>query len=350
VEKKELIQQVIVKYSSQSGHALTESKYLPVIFDRIASVEDLKILSSLPNTPKAAAAQLDMSEAEVAGALHDLHMRGFIWMEEVTSAGPRYVFADIGIFMDSVLFDPRYDRYGDEFYDVWQKYWNEEHAHLYQEDDTFRVLPVEEVIRGTKILPYESASQILSAARRIAVQRCACRVRERRCDNPRETCISMDNLADYVISRNSGREISLEEALELLKKCEDLGLVHQTVNSDTPDVICNCCSCCCSFLRSILYYGQQAASAKSRFAPKFDREKCATCEDRVCVSRCVFGGISEKGGQLHIDYQRCWGCGLCAHACPQGAIRLEAIRKADHIPRDGAKFFPYVGNSAKQNE
>jgi NAD-dependent dihydropyrimidine dehydrogenase PreA subunit len=244
--------------------------------------------------------------------------------------------------MDSVLFDPRYDQYGDEFFDIWRKYWNEEHIYLYQSDNSFRVLPVEEVIKGTKVLPYEKASQIIQKARRIGVQRCACRIRERRCDNPLETCISFNNLADYVISRDIGREISTKEAMRIIKQSEDHGLVHQTVNSNDPDVICNCCSCCCSFLRSIIYYGKKAASAKSRYVAFFNKQRCLDCKELRCTEKCVFGGIRQENGRLTIDSSMCWGCGLCARICPQNAIRMKEARSIDHIPKSGAKMFPLV--------
>ena len=322
--------------------SVAKSKYLPLIFEKITTKQDLEILLSLPNNPKNVAKQLKLNEKEAANVLNDLYMRGFIWVEKYTRDGPEYCFADVGILMDSILFDPRYDKYGDEFFDIWKKYWNEEHLYMYQADNTFRVLPIEEVIRSTRVIPYESVSQILKSARRIAVQRCACRVRERRCNNPLETCISLDDLADYVISRSIGHEISLKEALEIIGKCENLGLVHQTVNSDTPDVICNCCPCCCSFLRSIIYYGKKAASAKSRYMATFDKEKCTHCQDLVCVKKCVFGGITKREGKLHINHNMCWGCGLCASTCPENAVKMKEMRKPGHIPRNGEKAFPII--------
>ena len=344
MEKQHLIKKVIGKYSAVSsvpGSDLTKSKYLPLIFEKVTTTRDLEVLSVLPNTPSRVAELLSINEKDAAIALNDLYMRGFIWREKMTTREPRYVLADVGILMDSVLFDPRYDKYGEEFFDLWKKYWNEEHVYRYQPDNVFRTLPIEEAIEdtySTRILPYESVSQILRSARRIAVQRCACRVRERRCDNPLETCISLNGFADYIISRGIGREISLDEAFEIVEKCEDLGLVHQTVNSDTPDVICNCCPCCCSFLRSVLYHGKESAVAKSRYIPIFNWDQCADCEDKVCVTKCVFGGLSIKEGKLHVDYRRCWGCGLCARACPQKAVKLKPIREASYIPKSEGKF------------
>jgi len=334
-----LIRKVLEKYSTSiPNSSVVKSKYLPLIFEKLTTIKDLEILVTLPNNPKNVAKLLNIGEKEAATALHDLYMRGFVWVEENTYEGPRYSFADVGTLMDSILFDPRYDKYGDEFFDIWKRYYDEEHVHMYQADGTFRVLPIERVIKGTKVIPYEMVSQILVKARRIAVQRCACRIRERRCTYPTETCISLDVLADYIVSRGIGREISLEEAQKIVKKCEDLGLVHQTVNSDTPDVICNCCPCCCSFLRSIIHYGKKAASVKSRYRPYFNRTKCANCKDLVCVEKCVFGSITEKSGKLYVDPTMCWGCGLCASVCPNDAVKMKEVRKPDHIPTSGERM------------
>ena len=78
--------------------------------------------------------------------------------------------------------------------------------------------------------------------------------------------------------------------------------------------------------------------AKSRFIPIFDREQCVDCEDKVCVTKCVFGGLSIKEGKLHVDYRRCWGCGLCVRACPQKAVKLKPIREVSYIPKSGGEF------------
>ena len=346
--KAELVREVVRKYASVSNCDLTKSKYLPHIFDKILTHRDLMVLAALPSTPKHLAEKLGIDIKTASNDLSKLYMKGFILVEEITEDGPKYCLPTIGLVMDLILFDPQYDQDGGEIRDLWKRYWNEEHVYMCQEEGLFRVIPVEgvalsfdEVLGSSQIVPYEFVSKILKNAKRIAVQRCACRVRERRCSNPLETCISLNSLADYVVSRGIGREISLEEALEIIRKCEELGLVHQTVNSDTPDVICNCCPCCCSFLRSILRYGKTSASAKSRFIPVFDWRLCTTCEHKKCVSRCIFGALTVREGALKVDYGKCWGCGLCAWACPYEAIKMRAVRDLQHIPVNGAKFFPF---------
>jgi Fe-S-cluster-containing hydrogenase component 2 len=71
----------------------------------------------------------------------------------------------------------------------------------------------------------------------------------------------------------------------------------------------------------------------------FNREKCTKCKDMTCVDRCVSGCLSKKDGVLQIDHSMCWGCGLCARACPVRAVTMKEVRKPDHIPKTGGKLF-----------
>ena len=337
-----------MKYEcSVEGSSLSKSKYLPQLFDTMMDENDLNIMVNLPGNSKKIAKDLNITSKEASGSLKDLYMRGFLWIKEGTKNDPEYCFGDIGLFMDSILFDKKYFKYGEEFYELWKKYLNKEHIQMYQAEGGFRVLPVEEsiskkeVIESSKIIPQEKASEILMKAKKIAVASCPCRTREKRCDNPLETCIALNDLAEYEISRGMAREIDLDEALEILRIGEEHGLIHETVNSDTPDVICNCCSCCCSFLRTILVYGIEAATARSRFMANFDTKKCKECKDKSCVGKCIFGGIKTCDGNLIIDPCRCWGCGLCTSVCPSGAITMKEVRGEEHIPANQTRFFKY---------
>jgi NAD-dependent dihydropyrimidine dehydrogenase PreA subunit len=234
--------------------------------------------------------------------------------------------------MDSVLFDPRSERFGQPYLELWKQFAHEElwpaTGHV---PWNFRVLPVGEAVQsGSRVMPHEEAAQIVRRARRIAVQQCPCRKRERNCNNPLETCLSLDELADYVLYRQAGREIDVDEALAILRLCEELGLIHQTVNTDRTDVICNCCGCCCGILTPLLTYGMHEATAKSRFRATVDLESCSDCLE--CVERCLFGALQEADGRLKPLPDRCFGCGQCVTRCPAGAISLTEVREPDHIP------------------
>lgn len=196
----------------------------------------------------------------------------------------------------------------------------------------FRVLPVEKTIaHNSYILPYEQASAIVRSARRIAVQSCPCRRRERRCDNPTEMCISFNELADYVLYRGLGRELTAPEALDLLQEAEERGLLHEADNIDRVHVICNCCSCCCVLLRGVVHYGLRSAIVKSRFRALVDADLCTGCG--VCLTRCHFGALEMADSVAVVASAECYGCGLCASACPAEAIALIEVREPTHIPQ-----------------
>ena len=49
-----------------------------------------------------------------------------------------------------------------------------------------------------------------------------------------------------------------------------------------------------------------------------DQEKCNGCG--LCVKACQTGAISVDDNLTHIDYALCTNCGACAKACPRKLI------------------------------
>ena len=45
---------------------------------------------------------------------------------------------------------------------------------------------------------------------------------------------------------------------------------------------------------------------------------CETCQ-LLCPDLCI---VRDEAGHIVIDLAYCKGCGLCAHYCPHGAIRM----------------------------
>ncbi len=309
------------------------SKTLPDILAMLMLEREAEILLALPGTPDVLARKLSCDVDWLMGKLDDLYVRGLVFIGEHTADGPIYQLLDnVGHYMDSVLFDRHDDRLGAGYFDLWQEFVNKElFVANSNENWGFRVIPVGKVIPlESQVLPYEHAADIARQARRIAVQACPCRKRERKCDNPIETCIAFDELAEYAIYRETGREIDAAEAIAILKRCAELGLVHQTANTDKPDVICNCCECCCGVLSPVLHYGMDQVTAKSRFSSSIDDELCTNC--MVCVDRCQFGALEEVDGKVMAYQQKCFGCGQCVTVCPTEAIAMVEVRDPDHIP------------------
>ncbi len=49
-------------------------------------------------------------------------------------------------------------------------------------------------------------------------------------------------------------------------------------------------------------------------------DNCRFCLGRACMNSCRFGAISKGERRMHIDPEKCRECGMCAKACPYGAI------------------------------
>ena len=160
-----------------------------------------------------------------------------------------------------------------------------------------RVIPVEMAIhndarRGT----YEEIHRIVDNAYSIAVTDCSCR-RTRRimgegCGHlEKDVCIFFNESAEYHIRSGHGREIDREECYEILKRCEENGLVHEISNLDPPDgaaAICNCCGCSCFSLR-IAQYFKTPDVIRSNYVAEVDTEKCVACG--ICVENCNLGAL-----------------------------------------------------------
>lgn len=58
------------------------------------------------------------------------------------------------------------------------------------------------------------------------------------------------------------------------------------------------------------------------FKPLFDKEKCVKC--LRCWVFCPEGAIKRnKDDTIHIDFDYCKGCGVCANVCKVKAITIE---------------------------
>jgi len=310
-----------------------DSSTLSEVLALLVTAEEAEWLLALPATPSSLADRFGLTETSISRALHDLYMRGLVIIQKTSVDGPIYQFPGIGQLMDHVLFDDRYDALGEPFLDLWRDLYNKEFVRGAPQDADwgFRVIPVETSIEpASSILPYEQAGKLIQSARRIAVQSCPCRKRERRCHNPLEMCISLNDFADYILYRELGRELTVDEALALLQEAEERGLIHEVDNIDQAHVICNCCSCCCVLFRGVVHHGLRSAIVKSRFRAQVSAELCTDCG--LCLERCHFGALVPANGVVTVDAAECYGCGSCATVCPSHAITLREVREPSHIP------------------
>ena len=202
-----------------------------------------------------------------------------------------------------------------------------------------RVVPARSAVKSEWVLPYDDVRTILQDAKTFNVIDCICRVQQaqvdHKCDFPVKVCL---NFSAYERAPREG-DVSKAEALAILERSEEIGLVH-TVSNVMKGVgyVCNCCGCCCGILRGITDWGIENSVAYANYYAVIEPEFCANCGN--CIERCQVHAISEGESFSVVDLERCIGCGLCVTGCPNDVARL--VRKPDaelvHPPEDFAAW------------
>lgn len=180
-----------------------------------------------------------------------------------------------------------------------------------------------------KVLCLDEMRRLVGSARSIAVTECECRAAMKKCDGPLDVCLFLNDPADELVAKGTGRPISLEDAMDVLAKCNEAGLVHLAIVSretDAVEYVCSCCSCCCQCISGMQRLGFDDLLFSSAYVAVQDDALCDGCG--MCVDRCHFHARSIVDGRLVFDRARCFGCGVCLSSCPTSAITL-VPRKTD---------------------
>lgn len=108
------------------------------------------------------------------------------------------------------------------------------------------------------LLTTEEAEVIIDGAAGVAVGTCTCREVFRNCDNPMNAEILLGPTRHIFMEHmpRASREISKEEAKEIIRDCHRRKLIHSIIKCQGDYyAICNCCNCCCVPLRLKNEYG-----------------------------------------------------------------------------------------------
>jgi Pyruvate/2-oxoacid:ferredoxin oxidoreductase delta subunit len=313
-----------------------ESPLIPRIFEALVDDAEAKVM--LLAAPAATAAELarksGLTEAAVLAMMDSLFHRGLIF--KATRGGDKkwYRVKTVPQMHDSTVLTPGISR---RVLDLWKDYMGKEwptYGRAIMEvmpGAIMRVVPVNESVQPqSQILAYDDVVKIVENAKTLSVTKCSCRVISGNCSKPLEVCMQVDRAAEYNIERGTGRALSQGEAIVLLKKCREEGLVHTVDNRQAVGhVICNCCSDCC--LNWAVMKGPKNWVAPSRFEAVVDHTLCSGCE--ACVERCFFAALAMAEEHAAVDPQKCLGCGVCTVVCPTEALKLKAVRAADFVPQ-----------------
>lgn len=167
-----------------------------------------------------------------------------------------------------------------------------------QDGGLLKVTPVmKEIDAQRKVYSFEDVMTFLNNAHTFSVADCACRLSMRLigkgCEHPVEdTCLQMDDTADYYVRTGRGHYVTKDEAIEILKMTEKAGLVHTAFSVEGKDYtsfICNCCGCSCSGLRFSNTFDGNAFS-RSNFRASINEDKCVACGE--CVDICPVNAVT----------------------------------------------------------
>jgi len=326
-----------------------QSRFIRQVFQKLVSPEEAGMILALPASTVELAETFGLDEAAVSKKLDEFVRKGVVMPLVKDGVERHFCVNNIIQVHDATIhaaLNKNYEPAQDEIVRLWRNFRETEWLEIvrlrdnYTEAQLGHVAPMRGAIKDTsQLLPYEDVGVIMEESPTIGVVDCPCRwldVQEGNCDKPTFVCFSLTpNAVKYIVDRNIGRQISVDEAYDILDQCAEAGLVAMPGGAPRVRSLCNCCTDCCITFRPVMKYGYRGP-LPSRFQSVVDVDLCNGCQ--VCVDRCPFGAIEmvkvadSRKLKASVDPEICMGCGACVIKCPTDAVTLKLVRPPEYIP------------------
>jgi NAD-dependent dihydropyrimidine dehydrogenase PreA subunit len=345
------IYQGLIDHIREGFFGLPDSDLLMPLMKMRFTPEEAAFLSRFPHLPhtlEQLSEGLGIPSGELRARMASMIRKGFIYESEGRSA-VTYFFTDaIFLFGRMPGWKGEKDLWNRQISPLINRYYTQHLSADFLGHPTkgLRAIPIAKTVKDTRsVAPYEDVLQYVEQEDYHTVSTCACRhtvgldPETPECAHETLNCLHFGRLGRYIVKHDMGKEISREETLDILAQAADAGLVHGISNSMRGmDTICNCCPCCCIFLRPgphPVCRGHQASNYIATIRP----ETCKGCGR--CVERCPMDALrlepsdqaKNKTGKVAVlDPDQCLGCGVCAHKCPTQSVILVPRETEQDIP------------------
>ncbi|RPJ50354.1 MAG: 4Fe-4S dicluster domain-containing protein [Chloroflexi bacterium] len=206
-------------------------------------------------------------------------------------------------------------------------------------------IPVGEAIPvgHQQVLPVLVIQRLLEEADGIfAMAACPCRTAFRCQAHPWDLgCLHLGPAARGIPSA-LGRQLSLAEGLEHLRKAMTDGLIPTIlyipseaeifrVDKTRMLSICFCCECCCDVRLMMRRGPDRYWDLYNHRLPGLTISISSACTRCGACAQACYGGerVIKLGRERAEINERCIGCGRCVTACPEGAITLDFDPQVD---------------------
>jgi ferredoxin len=308
------------------GFPTTESGVELKILEKLFTEEEAATylnLSLMLETSEALAQRLGRDVKELTTVLEGMVDKGLIF--KVSKEGAPAKYGAVPYVVGS--WDYQVKNIDKERALLFEQYFREAFRLSTGEAPPLRSVPVNKSIDYSwPVAPYEDVREIIKGKKKISVANCICRksqsLLDQGCEKPLEVCFQFGSHAQYYVDKGMGRFIPVEEALAIIDRCEEAGLVPQPFVAQEIGGMCNCCGDCCEILKSIKMHPKPAEKVFTNYYAAVNGEVCEGCA--TCSDRCQMEAIKLGPDNVaEVDRDRCIGCGLCTSTCPATAVTLQ---------------------------